>query len=187
MSDGIITHVGPTEEVLRQVDVGDYLEVDASGRALLPGFVDSHTHFVFGGYREEEFSWRMKGDSYMSIMERGGGIVNTMNATRNASYDDLYGDAYDRLDAMMDMGVTTVEGKSGYGLDLATELIQLRVMKELNDEHPLDVVSTAPCACRTFGNLLRCLLRTRRFLGRTKRTFVESSPQPAFQTETSCR
>lgn len=65
-----------------------------------------------------------------------------MNATRNASYDDLYGDAYDRLDAMMDMGVTTVEGKSGYGLDLATELIQLRVMKELNDEHPLDVVST---------------------------------------------
>lgn len=142
MSDGIITHVGPTEEVLRQVDVGDYLEVDASGRALLPGFVDSHTHFVFGGYREEEFSWRMKGDSYMSIMERGGGIVNTMNATRNASYDDLYGDAYDRLDAMMDMGVTTVEGKSGYGLDLATELIQLRVMKELNDEHPLDVVST---------------------------------------------
>ena len=69
----------------------------------------------------------------MSIMERGGGIVNTMNATRNASYDDLYGDAYDRLDTMMDMGVTTVEGKSGYGLDLATELIQLRVMKELND------------------------------------------------------
>ena len=142
VSDGIITHVGPTDEVLRQVDVGDYLEVDASGRALLPGFVDSHTHFVFGGYREEEFSWRMKGDSYMSIMERGGGIVNTMNATRNASYDDLYGDAYDRLDAMMDMGVTTVEGKSGYGLDLATELIQLRVMKAMNDAHPLDVVST---------------------------------------------
>ena len=142
MSNGIITHVGPTEEVLRQVDVADYLEVNASGRALLPGFVDSHTHFVFGGYREEEFSWRVKGDSYMSIMERGGGIVNTMNATRNASYDDLYGDAYDRLDTMMDMGVTTVEGKSGYGLDLATELIQLRIMKELNDEHPLDVVST---------------------------------------------
>ena len=131
VSNGIITHVGPTEEVLRQVDVADYLEVNASGRALLPGFVDSHTHFVFGGYREEEFSWRMKGDSYMSIMERGGGIVNTMNATRNASYDDLYGDAYDRLDTMMDMGVTTVEGKSGYGLDLATELIQLRIMKEL--------------------------------------------------------
>ncbi len=141
VSNGIITHVGPTEEVLRQVDAADYLEVNASGRALLPGFVDSHTHFVFGGYREEEFSWRMKGDSYMSIMERGGGIVNTMNATRSTSYDDLFGDAYDRLDTMMDMGVTTVEGKSGYGLDLATELIQLRGMKELNDEHPLDVGS----------------------------------------------
>lgn len=142
VSGGLITHVGPTEEVMKQIDASEYLEVDASGRALLPGFVDSHTHFVFGGYREEEFSWRMKGDSYMSIMERGGGIVNTMNATRQASYDDLFGDAYDRLDMMMDMGVTTVEGKSGYGLDLATELIQLRIMKELNDEHPLDVVST---------------------------------------------
>lgn len=94
VSNGIITHVGPTEEVLRQVNVEDYLEVNANGRALLPGFVDSHTHFVFGGYREEEFSWRMKGDSYMSIMERGGGIVNTMNATRSTSYDDLFGDAY---------------------------------------------------------------------------------------------
>lgn len=142
VSGGLITHVGPTEEVMKQIDASEYLEVDASGRALLPGFVDSHTHFVFGGYREEEFSWRMKGDSYMSIMERGGGIVNTMNATRQVSYDDLFGDAYDRLDTMMDMGVTTVEGKSGYGLDLATELIQLRIMKELNDEHPLDVVST---------------------------------------------
>lgn len=142
VSGGLITHVGPTEEVMKQIDASEYLEVDASGRALLPGFVDSHTHFVFGGYREEEFSWRMKGDSYMSIMERGGGIVNTMNATRQAGYDDLFGDAYDRLDTMMDMGVTTVEGKSGYGLDLATELIQLRIMKELNEDHPLDVVST---------------------------------------------
>lgn len=142
VSKGIITHVGPTEEVLKQIDVSEYLEVDASGRSLLPGFVDSHTHFVFGGYREEEFAWRMKGDSYMSIMERGGGIVNTMNATRKTSYDDLFGDAYERLDTMMDMGVTTVEGKSGYGLDLATELIQLRIMEELNEEHPVDIVST---------------------------------------------
>lgn len=142
VSNGIITHVGPTEEVLRQIEVSEYLEVDASGRSLLPGFVDSHTHFVFGGYREEEFSWRMKGDSYMSIMERGGGIVNTMSATRKAGYDDLFDDAYDRLDTMMDMGVTTVEGKSGYGLDLATELIQLRIMKELDEEHPVDIVST---------------------------------------------
>lgn len=139
---GVITHVGPTDEVLHAVDVSDYLEIDASGRALLPGFVDSHTHFVFGGYREEEFSWRMKGDSYMSIMERGGGIVNTMNATRHASYEELFTKSHDYLDTMMNMGLTTVEGKSGYGLDLDTELTQLRIMKELNAEHPVDVIST---------------------------------------------
>lgn len=142
ISNGIITHVGPTEEVLPQIDRDDYLEIDARGRSLLPGFVDSHTHFLFDGYREEEFSWRLKGDSYMSIMERGGGIVNTMNATRNSTFDILYCLGYERLDEMMNMGVTTVEGKSGYGLDVCTELIQLRVMNELNAEHPLDVVST---------------------------------------------
>lgn len=142
ISKGIITHVGPTEEVLRAVDAGNYLEVDATGRALLPGFVDSHTHFVFGGYREEEFAWRLKGESYMSIMERGGGIQSTVNATRDSSYDHLFTEGYERLDTMMEMGVTTVEGKSGYGLDLETELAQLRVMDELNQEHPLDVVST---------------------------------------------
>lgn len=142
ISDGLITHVGPTEEILKQIDVDEYLELDASGRALLPGFVDSHTHFIFGGYREEEFSWRLKGDSYMSIMERGGGIVNTVNATRNTSFDDLFEEGYERLDTMMDMGVTTIEGKSGYGLDLETEKIQLRVMSELNEEHPVDIITT---------------------------------------------
>ncbi|WP_455629044.1 imidazolonepropionase [Parabacteroides chinchillae] len=142
IENGIITQVETTEEVLKRLNINDYLEIDARGRAVLPGFVDSHTHFVFGGYREEEFSWRMKGDSYMSIMERGGGIVSTMQATRRIRYDHLYDTAYDRLDTMMDMGVTTVEGKSGYGLDLSTELIQLRLMNELDGEHPVDVVPT---------------------------------------------
>lgn len=142
VSNGIITHVGPNEEVLKQIDTDEYLVVDARGRALLPGFVDSHTHFVFGGYREEEFSWRLRGDSYMSIMRQGGGIVNTMNATRDRTFDELFSLGYERLDEMMDMGITTVEGKSGYGLDLCTELVQLRVMNELNQDHPLDVVST---------------------------------------------
>lgn len=142
ISDGLITHVGKTKEVLPQIDIDGYLEVDAKGKAVLPGFVDSHTHFVFGGYREEEFSWRLKGDSYRSIMERGGGIVNTMRATRASSFDDLYNRGYERLDEMFHMGVTTVEGKSGYGLNLPAELIQLRVMAELGEEHPADVVST---------------------------------------------
>ena len=142
MSGGIITHVGPTEEVLQSIDTDDYLEIRAEGQAVLPGFVDSHTHFVFGGYREEEFSWRLRGDSYMSIMERGGGIVNTMKATRGSSFDTLWNLGEDRLDELFSMGVTTVEGKSGYGLDMTTELVQLRVMSDLNETHPVDVVST---------------------------------------------
>jgi len=139
--DGVITHVGLTEEVLSQL-TGYYPELDGKGNTVLPGFVDSHTHFVFGGYREEEFSWRLRGDSYMSIMERGGGIVNTMQATRNSSFEELCESARLRLDELLAMGVTTVEGKSGYGLDLSTELLQLRVMAELNKKHPVDIVST---------------------------------------------
>lgn len=142
VSDGRITHVGKTDDVLRQIELDDYLEISGKGKCLLPGFVDSHTHFIFGGYREEEFSWRLAGESYMSIMARGGGIVNTMKATRESGFDELWNRGVKRLDELFSMGVTTVEGKSGYGLDLATELIQLRVMAELNYEHPIDVVST---------------------------------------------
>lgn len=142
MSDGVITHVGTTEEVLRQIDRQEYTEIDATGKAVLPGFVDSHTHFVFGGYREEEFSWRLRGDSYMSIMERGGGIVNTMKATRESSFESLKKDGVERLDELFRMGVTTIEGKSGYGLDLETEHTQLKVLEALNAEHQMDVVPT---------------------------------------------
>ena len=152
MSDGVITHVGPTEEVLRNIHAEDYLEIRAENQAVLPGFVDSHTHFIFGGYREEEFSWRLRGDSYMSIMERGGGIVNTMKATRESDFDTLWDRGEERLDELFSMGVTTVEGKSGYGLDLQTELVQLRVMSDLNESHPMDVVSTF------FGELMLFLL-----------------------------
>ncbi len=141
VTDGIISHVLKQGEAI-PVNESDYKVISAEGKALLPGFVDSHTHFVFGGYREEEFSWRMRGDSYMDIMNRGGGIVNTTRATREASEDELYASGKMRLDAMMKLGITTVEGKSGYGLDKETELKQLRVMRRLNDEHPMDIVST---------------------------------------------
>jgi imidazolonepropionase len=140
--NGRIIHVGTTRDILSRIHEEEYTVIDATGKALLPGFVDSHTHFVFGGYREEEFFWRLRGDSYMSIMERGGGIVNTMKATRESNYDDLWESGYARLSDMMEMGVTTVEGKSGYGLDLETELMQLCVMKEIDEEHPADVVAT---------------------------------------------
>lgn len=116
--------------------------LNAWGKTVLPGFVDSHTHFIFGGFRADEFSWRLKGDSYMSIMERGGGINATIRPTKEASEEDLIAAGMDRLNRMAEFGVTTVEGKSGYGMDCETELKQLRVMKELDRRHPLDVVST---------------------------------------------
>ena len=141
VTDGCISHVLRVGEPL-PVDEAGYTVIDATGKALLPGFVDPHTHFVFGGYREEEFSWRMRGDSYMEIMNRGGGIVNTTRATREASEDELFEVGRRRLDAMLRLGITTVEGKSGYGLDRDTEMKQLRVMRRLNEAHPADVVST---------------------------------------------
>lgn len=142
VSGGIITYMGKDANCPPLSDFPNHEIIDATGKAVLPGFVDSHTHFIFGGYREEEFSWRMRGDSYMSIMERGGGIHNTMTATRNASFDELKDSGRKRLNSMLAMGVTTVEGKSGYGMDKATELKQLEVMKSLNEEHAVDIVST---------------------------------------------
>ncbi len=141
ITDGIISYVGPSDHIPVQ-NPENYTITDASGKAVLPGFIDSHTHFVFGGYREDEFSWRMRGDTYMSIMERGGGIANTMQATRKASFEELKTAASKRLDKMLSMGVTTVEGKSGYGMDKETEIKQLKVMQMLNQEHPIDIVST---------------------------------------------
>ena len=145
IEDGIIRWVGPDSEMPEpEGHVRDEVYMDALGRAVLPGFVDSHTHLVFGGYRSEEFGWRLKGDTYMSIMERGGGIQSTVNATRAASAEELREKAEWDLDEMSAMGVTTVEAKSGYGLDTETEERMLRVIRELGEdpERKVDVVST---------------------------------------------
>ncbi len=145
IEDGIIRWVGPDSEMPEpEGHVRDEVYMDALGRAVLPGFVDSHTHLVFGGYRPEEFGWRLKGDTYMSIMERGGGIQSTVNATRAASAEELREKAEWYLDEMSAMGVTTVEAKSGYGLDTETEERMLRVIKGLAEdpERKVDVVST---------------------------------------------
>jgi len=141
VTGGIISHVLQPGEPL-PVNEQEYEVIHAEGKALLPGFVDPHTHFVFGGYREEEFSWRMRGDSYMDIMQRGGGIVNTTRATREATEEELFASGRQRLDTMMHLGITTVEGKSGYGLDRETERKQLRVMRRLNETHAMDVIPT---------------------------------------------
>jgi imidazolonepropionase len=139
---GVITAAGKTEDVLSDFDESGFETIDAKDKAVLPGFVDSHTHFVFGGYRAEEFSWRLRGDSYMDIMQQGGGIFNTVESTRQASKEQLIGAGMKRLDSMLSFGVTTVEGKSGYGLDLNTEIKQLEVMEDLDKVHPVDIVRT---------------------------------------------
>jgi imidazolonepropionase len=145
--EGKIVAVGTTEELLfrleeRKGDLEKFDIIDATGKAVLPGFVDSHTHLVFGGYRADEFAWRLRGDSYMEIMARGGGILNTVAATRSASAEELIALGLGRLNSMLSMGVTTVEGKSGYGLDRDTEIKQLEVMAQLNALHYVDVVPT---------------------------------------------
>ncbi|WP_026475585.1 imidazolonepropionase [Alkaliflexus imshenetskii] len=141
IEDGRIVQVG--EAPYPKSNPG-FNHLDAGGKCLLPGFVDSHTHFVFGGERSEEFSWRLKGESYMSIMQKGGGIASTVRVTRNETADSLIAKATVFLFSMSRMGITTVEGKSGYGLDKETEIRQLEVMRHLSEakDRLVDVVPT---------------------------------------------
>ncbi len=141
IESGLIVAIAPFSELEGRIDASTEI-IDASGKCVLPGFVDSHTHLVFGGYREEEYDWRLRGLSYMEIMKRGGGIVRSTEGTRAATEEALYGDALERLNRMLRFGVTTVEAKSGYGLDLDTEMKQLRVARAADQAHPVDVVST---------------------------------------------
>ncbi|SEF42740.1 imidazolonepropionase [Caloramator fervidus] len=142
VEDGYIKRVGKTEDILKDININEYEVIDASNKAVLPGFIDSHTHFVFGGYRADEYYLRLKGATYMEIMEKGGGIINSVEATKKASKEELFNLGLKRLDSMLSFGVTTVEGKSGYGLDFDTEVKQLEVYKSLNKSHPIDIVTT---------------------------------------------
>ncbi len=123
--------------------------VDCHGAWILPGLIDCHTHLVFGGDRAAEFELRLKGASYEEIARAGGGILSTVRATREADEDSLLRAAEPRLHSLMAEGVTTVEIKSGYGLDLATELCQLRVARRLAAEDPVSVVTTLLAAHAT--------------------------------------
>lgn len=115
---------------------------DASGKTILPGFVDSHTHFIFGGYREHEFNLRLEGASYMDIMQAGGGIAYSIAETTAAGEDELYELGWRRLQRMTQLGITTVEGKTGYGEDTASEDKMLRVMERLVHDHPIEIAKT---------------------------------------------
>lgn len=142
IENGIIKEIGKTEEIKKRVDMEECEIIDASGKCILPGFVDSHTHFIFSGYREDEFIKRLEGVQYLDILKIGGGIQCTVNSTREASSEELYELGLKRLDGMLAQGITTVEGKSGYGLDLECELKQLKIMKELNNNSPVDIIAT---------------------------------------------
>ncbi|WP_374712541.1 imidazolonepropionase [Symbiobacterium terraclitae] len=141
--EGRIVAVGLADEVLAAVRTGpDTCVIDARGRAVIPGFVDPHTHLCFAGDRAEEFALRLGGATYQEIAARGGGILNTVRATREASQAELVALGLRRLDQLALAGTTTVEVKSGYGLTTEHELKQLRAIREMDRRHPLTVVPT---------------------------------------------
>ncbi|HSR44803.1 MAG TPA: imidazolonepropionase [Acidimicrobiia bacterium] len=137
---GNITWIGPERELPSRYR--SLITLDCGGRTVLPGFVDSHTHLVYDGDRAEEFGRRMRGEDYESIMAAGGGIQATVAATRAAGPDRLLDLALERADRMLSLGTTTVEIKSGYGLDTLTERHMLEVAGEIGRRLPIDVVST---------------------------------------------
>lgn len=116
--------------------------IDCGGKLVTPGLVDPHTHVVFGGSREHELALKQQGVPYLEILKKGGGILSTVEATRKATLEQLYEKASFHLNRMLSYGTTTVEAKSGYGLDRETELKQLQVAKELQRNHQIDIVST---------------------------------------------
>jgi imidazolonepropionase len=140
---GRVAFAGPTVDLERVLTLPpDAQVIDARQWSILPGFVDPHTHAVFGGDRLSELRRRLAGETYASIAASGGGIVSTVTATRAAAEDDLVAHARTRLDGMLACGTTTCEIKSGYGLDVDTELKMLRAIRRLDESHPIDVVAT---------------------------------------------
>jgi imidazolonepropionase len=143
--DGRIVATGSYAEIKREITVEAEI-VDAGGCVVTPGFVDAHTHLVFGGNRADEFERRIAGATYQEIAAAGGGISSTVEKTREASEDDLLQSARVRLGWMLRSGTTTLEAKSGYGLSLESELKILRVLRRLADEGPQRIVATVLAA-----------------------------------------
>ena len=138
--DGKVDIVGPSDEIEKKS--GDAEIVDLDGRVALPGFVDAHTHWFFGGNRLDDFERRARGETYEQIAKAGGGIWSTVEKTRAASEDQLFEAAEKRVGWFLKCGTTTIEAKSGYGLTLEDELKILRVIWRLNDGTPLTIVPT---------------------------------------------
>ncbi|MBJ6370599.1 imidazolonepropionase [Sedimentitalea arenosa] len=137
LQDGLIKWVGKAEEIPENLQ--DAESVDLGGRLVTPGLIDCHTHLVHGGNRAAEFEMRLNGASYEEVARAGGGIISTVRATRSANADELLQSALRRADALIAEGVTTLEIKSGYGLDVDTELRMLRVAREVGNNRAIRV------------------------------------------------
>lgn len=144
--DGVITHVGPDAELRGEHVPAGARELDCRGRAVLPALVDSHTHLVWGGDRRDELEMRLAGADYEAIFAAGGGILSSVRRTRALSDDDLFAESLRRLRRMLRSGTTALEVKSGYGLDLQTELRQLRVARRLARETGVRIKTTCLAA-----------------------------------------
>jgi imidazolonepropionase len=140
---GIIVFIGDEKNFNEEVRLEESgVSIDGNGLVGLPGFVDPHTHLPFAGTREQEFVLRLEGHTYQQLAEKGLGIQTTVNATRQASKQELLSLCLSRLDRMILYGTTTVEGKSGYGLNFDDEIKQLEALREADRLHPIDIVST---------------------------------------------
>ena len=137
-TEGKITFVGPTD----QVDFPAKQTIDAAGKVVMPGLIDCHTHAVFGGSRENDFLRKLRGDHYLDILKAGGGILSTVEKTRAASEEELLENTLKHLDKMLAYGTTTLEIKSGYGLNFQDEQKILEVAEMAHQHHPMDVVKT---------------------------------------------
>ena len=137
---GKIVETGPSKELLKKYP--DEEKEDFSGKVILPGFVDPHTHVIWAGDRSAEFEMRLQGKTYLEIMEAGGGIVSTVKDTRAASLEELKEETRTRIKNCLALGTTTLEAKTGYGLDTETELRMIQALLELDDEEPVDLVIT---------------------------------------------
>jgi imidazolonepropionase len=146
VKDGKIAWLGKRLDLPEQPDVLAKNIVEMNGEWVTPGLIDCHTHLVFGGQRADEFSRKLQGESYESILASGGGILSTVKSTREASFDDLLSAGMERIKQMMFYGVTTLEIKSGYGLDLESEIKILRVIKRLGELLPVTIKATCLAA-----------------------------------------
>ena len=143
IADGIIIGVGTTSEVLAQItQMPELPPIEFPNMLAIPGFIDSHTHLAFGGSRENDFAMKLQGKTYLEILEAGGGILNTLRSTRKSTQSELCSNAFSYAESMLNLGTTTIEAKSGYGLDTENEVKMLRAIENLRSRMSVDFVST---------------------------------------------